>query len=304
MATQHVELSQAGSVEPPAHVPLDLYVLAERYNPAKQRFLPEDSPFSTLFADVTHRCNMACRNCYIPVRDLPDLPVDWLYDVLARLPRRTRIRLVGAEPTMREDLPEIIARVRELGHLPVILSNGLKLGRAGYVAKLKAAGLGTAYLSMNGGLRDELYEEIDELACAGRKLRALDNLLAHRIHVTVGCIVVPGVNDAHLAEFLPWLLAKGVRDIHLRSVGQVGHFIENASLGLDALEQVMRASLPAGVEPELRRAYLSSRDFRAGGAQIQLTEWPELGSLERGRIAPDGYLEPMFESIVANAGHY
>ncbi len=157
---------------------------------------------------------------------------------------------------------------------------------------------------MNGGLRDDLYAEIDELACADRKLKALDNLLAHRIHVTVGFIVVPGVNDAHLAEFLPWLLGKGVRDVHLRSVGQVGNFIEDASLGLDALERVMRASLPPGVEPELQREHLSSRDFRAGRAQIQLTEWPELGSLERGRIAPDGYLEPMFESIVANAGHY
>ena len=86
--------------------------------------------------------------------------------------------------------------------------------------------------------------------------------------------------------------------------GQVGDFIEGASLGLDALERVLRASLPPGLVAELQREHLSSRDFRAGRAQIQLTEWPELGSLERGRIAPDGYLEPMFESIVANAGHY
>ncbi len=279
--------------------------LAARYAPAQERFRPEDSPFTTLFADITHRCNMACRNCYIPVRDLPDLPVDWLYDILARLPRRTRIRLVGAEPTMREDLPEIIARVRKLGHLPVVLSNGLKLGRASYLAKLKAAGLGTVYLSMNGGLRDDLYEAVDDLACAKRKLKALDNILAQRLHVTVGFIIVPGVNDAHLAEFLPWLLARGVRDIHLRSVGQIGSFIENASLSLDQLEATMRASLPDGSpEPKLRLTHGSSRDYRIGPVEIQLTEWPELGSSDRGRIAPDGYVEPFFESIVANAGHY
>ena len=304
MATQPVDQLVSDSLASASLRPVALDRLVERYTPAVERFLPEQSPFGTLFADITHRCNMACRNCYIPVRDLPDLPVDWLYDVLARLPRRTRIRLVGAEPTMREDLPEIIASVRGLGHLPVILSNGLKLGRTSYVARLRAAGLGTAYLSMNGGLRDDLYTEIDELACAERKIRALDNLLAHRIHVTVGCIVVPGVNDTHLAQFLPWLMARGVRDIHLRSIGQVGTFIEGASLDLDALERVMRASLPRGIEPELRRAHLSSRDFRAGRSEIQLTEWPELGSLERGRIAPDGWLEPMFESIVANAGTY
>ncbi|WP_343807013.1 radical SAM protein [Alteraurantiacibacter aestuarii] len=283
----------------------DISLLAERYNPLEQRFRPEDSPFTTLFADITHRCNMACRNCYIPVRDLPDLPVDWLYDILARLPHRTRIRLVGAEPTMREDLPEIIAKVREMGHLPVVLSNGLKLGRASYVARLKEAGLGTCYLSLNGGLRDDLYLEIDELACADRKLKALDNLLAARIHVTTGTIIVPGVNDAHLPEFLEFLVAKGVRDIHLRSVGEVGNYMQGKSLRLDALEEIFRASLPASLpQPELIGEYGSSRDFRAGRVSIQLTEWPELGSLERGRITPDGWLEPMFESIVANAGHY
>ncbi len=283
----------------------EIAVLADRYSPTDQRFLPENSPFTTLFADITHRCNMACRNCYIPVRDLPDLPVDWLYDVLSRLPRRTRIRLVGAEPTMREDLPRIIRRVRELGHLPVVLSNGLKLGRAAYVEKLRNAGLGTVYLSMNGGLRDDLYEAVDDLACAERKLKALDNLLAHRFHVTVGHIVVPSVNTAHLREFLPWLMQRGVRDVHLRSVGQVGNFIADSSLSLDGLEEHMRASLPAGgPEPKLLRAYGSSRDYTVGGVSIQLTEWPELGSLERGRIAPDGWLEPMFESIVANAGRY
>ena len=71
LAAQHAALPRAGRSEPPAAASLDLYVLAERYSPAEQRFLPEDSPFSTLFADITHRCNMACRNCYIPVRDLP-----------------------------------------------------------------------------------------------------------------------------------------------------------------------------------------------------------------------------------------
>lgn len=292
----------------PSPVPVaqdDLAALKARHSPAGQRFRPEDSPFTTLFADITHRCNMACRNCYIPVRDLPDLPVDWLYGVLERLPRRARIRLVGAEPTMREDLPEIIARVRALGHLPVVLSNGLKLGRASYLAKLKAAGLGTVYLSMNGGLRDDLYAAVDDLACAERKLKALDNLLTQRFHVTVGFIIVPGVNADHLREFLPWLIAKGVRDVHLRSVGQIGNFIEDKSLSLDELEAEMRAALPPGMDDlRLLHANDSSRDFRSGRVEIQLTRWPDLGSLERGRIAPDGYVEPFFESIVANGGSY
>jgi MoaA/NifB/PqqE/SkfB family radical SAM enzyme len=286
--------------------PVDaLASLQAAYTPGAMRFAPEDSPFRVLFADITHRCNMACANCYIPVRDLPDLPIDWLYAILERLPRRTRIRLVGAEPTMREDLPEIIARVRSLGHIPTILTNGLKLGRRSYVDRLRAAGLRTVYLSLNGGLRDDLYEEIDGAACAARKLKALDNLLATRMNVTIGTILVPGLNDGHLPEFLDFLLGKGVRDIHLRSVGKMGRHMEGEPFDLDGLEACLRGALGdrAG-DLVMTSAEGSSRDFRLGRAGFQLTQWPDLGSLTRGRIAPDGQVEPMFESIAANEFHY
>jgi molybdenum cofactor biosynthesis enzyme MoaA len=283
----------------------DIVRLIDAYTPGAVRFAPEESPFQVLFADITHRCNMACANCYIPVRDLPDLPIDWLYTILERLPRRARIRLVGAEPTMREDLPEIIARVRKLGHIPTILTNGLKLGRRSYVDRLRTAGLRTVYLSLNGGLRDDLYEEIDGAACAVRKLKALDNLLATRMNVTIGMILVPGLNDDHLPEFLDFLLAKGVRDIHLRSVGKMGRHMDGEPFNLDGLEDCLRRSLGnrAG-DLTLTSAEGSSRDFRFGRAGFQLTQWPDFGSRTRGRIAPDGQVEPMFESMAANEFHY
>lgn len=53
-----------------------LIELKDAYHSDGTRLRPEDSSFQTLFADITHRCNMSCKNCYIPIRDLPDLPVD------------------------------------------------------------------------------------------------------------------------------------------------------------------------------------------------------------------------------------
>lgn len=286
--------------------PEALSALRQAFTPGHLRFAPEDNPFSTLFADITHRCNMECANCYIPVRDLPDLPVEWLYGILARLPRRTRIRLVGAEPTMREDLPDIIAEVRRLGHVPTILSNGLKLGRLSYVETLRRAGLRTVYLSLNGGLDDAYYKVLDGMPCAARKLKALDNLLQSHMHVTTGTILVPGLNDAHLGVFLDYLLSKGVWDIHLRSVGKLGRHMEDEPFDLDGLEACLRAALGERErELVLDRAEGSSRDYRLGRrTMIQLTEWPDMGSAFRGRIAPDGLVEPMFESIESNAFRY
>jgi len=49
-------------------------------------FALEACPFETVIVDVTHRCNMACANCYIPNRSIPDLDADWILSRIARLP--------------------------------------------------------------------------------------------------------------------------------------------------------------------------------------------------------------------------
>jgi molybdenum cofactor biosynthesis enzyme MoaA len=206
-------------------------------------YAPEASPFTTLLVDLTHRCNMVCRNCYIPNRDIPDLDTEWLYGILRRLPRRTRIRLVGAEPTVRRDLPEIIRTVRRLRHLPVLMTNGLKLRKAAYVRELRAAGMRTVHLSMNGGIDDDLYLAIDEMRCAGAKRAALDNLCDAGVYVTVGMILVPGVNVAHVRDFWRHLAARPhAREIHFRSVGEMGtlHGSPGAAPGRDDRDRARR----------------------------------------------------------------
>ena len=102
---------------------------------------PEQNTFATVHVDLTHRCNMECANCYVPNRDIPDMDSRRLFEALAKLPKRTDIRLMGGEPTLRLDLPEIIREVVRHGHRPVLATNGLKLAHLDYCCELKDAGL-------------------------------------------------------------------------------------------------------------------------------------------------------------------
>ena len=102
---------------------------------------PEENTFSNIVVDLTHKCQMSCANCYIPNRNIPDLDKETLFKFLEKLPERTYIRLIGAEPTMRDDLAEIISTVRKIGHRPSLTTNGLKLAHKPYVQTLKDAGL-------------------------------------------------------------------------------------------------------------------------------------------------------------------
>jgi molybdenum cofactor biosynthesis enzyme MoaA len=272
--------------------------------PRPRSYRPEDNPFPMLIADVTHRCNMACGNCYIPNRHIADMDAGWLRAILGRLPRRVQVRIAGAEATVRKDLPELVGMIRQIGHIPIVLTNGLKLAERAYVRELRRAGMRTCYLSLNGGFDDDAYEEIDGLRCAAQKRAALENLLAHNVFVNTGTILVRGVNEAVAGPVLQRLRASGLPAIlKLRSIGAIGRYMERETFRLPQMLEIVRERLGIDAEARISRAG-SGAEMRVGRVQIQLTQWPDMGSERRGRITPAGAIEPFFEHVLANEGGY
>jgi molybdenum cofactor biosynthesis enzyme MoaA len=278
----------------------------ERDRPRKEQIpvvQPEESGFQHLFVDVTYRCNMRCANCYVPMLEPgADPEAAHLLAIFRRLPRRTHLRLLGGEPTLRHDLPELIHGIRRLGHVPVLLTNGLRLADRGYVRELKSAGLRSVHLSCNGGLDDDLYQAIDNLRCAERKLAALDNLCGEHLRVSVGMILLRGLNDQHIGHFFRHVVRhRQVRELKLRSVGKFGRHSDVDELTLAEMEQLCADQL--GVNVEAIRAGRTSEtlcSFAVASRRVQLTQWPDLGNRQRGYLLPDGTLVPFFEWLVAN----
>jgi hypothetical protein len=159
---------------------------------------------------------------------------------------------------------------------------------------------------MNGGFNDELYYSIDSMRCAKQKTLAFENLRAEHLFTSIGMIVVRGINESAVAPL--WdasLSARNVREFHLRSVGAIGRYMETKSLDLDELLDVFCAA--AGVPAasiDTRQRTASSHDFRFGRLRVQLTQWPDLGSLTRGRLTQDGMIAPAFEHKLENEWGY
>ena len=269
-------------------------------------YAPEVCPYETVIVDVTHRCNMSCRNCYVPNRDIPDLDGRWLEAIFARLPRGRFVRLVGGEPTLRDDLPALIRAIRAAGHHPVLVTNGLRLANRAYVRELRDAGLRIAYLSFNGGFDDDLYDAIDDMRCAVRKRRAFDNLRAERLFTSIGMILVRGINEHAVDDVLAAVLrAPNVREFHLRSIGAMGRYMTNAPFTLDEMLAIFARA--AGIDPRSVACHertATSHDFHFRRLRVQLTAWPDLGSTTRGRLTPEGVIAPFMEHVVANEWGY
>ena len=154
------------------------------------KYEPENNPFKNVYCDIVHRCNMECANCYLPNRDLPDIPKTLLIDFFQKFKKPTEFRFIGGEPTLHKDLPELIEVATNLGHRTTIATNGLRTSSLDYLTKLKNAGLKTVYLSMTGWDNDEIYKITDNMKCAKKKMNTLYNALKLRLRISVGTIII------------------------------------------------------------------------------------------------------------------
>lgn len=296
---------------------------------AVRSFAPEDNPFETIMVDVTHRCQMACANCYVPNRDIPDMDIGRLEECLAALPRRVNLRLIGAEPTMRRDLPEIVAMVRRQGHRAALLTNGLRLARRSYVEELRDAGLRHVYVSMNGADNDDWYEAIDNMRCAAKKLRAVRNAVSHGMIVNTGTILVRSVNEGAVNRLLRFMAGLGPRHAVLRfkNIGAIGRYdavSEAANLSMAEMEALCAGAIgvdaaalsawnvikgEAAPDSRLFPVDLAARTGR--GLWFKLADWhakfEECGESDfrrRGRMTQNFRIAPLVEHVKANEGGY
>lgn len=104
---------------------------------------------------LTYRCNNACRFCYAysPYRDTGEMTteeVKRVIDIIVDDAKVPSLSFTGGEPTLREDLFELIAYGREKGLRVNLITNGRRCGSKDFVQKLVDAGLNSAQVSIEG----------------------------------------------------------------------------------------------------------------------------------------------------------
>lgn len=202
----------------------------------------------TALFEVTRRCNLGCPLCFAesaPGSMEPDPPLAELAEMMRGVfaaQGAVNIQLSGGEPTVRDDLPDIIGAAHAAGFTFVQLNtNGLRLAsEAGYAERLREAGLASVFLQFDG-LDDDVYRTIRGRPLAALKMRALEACARAGLAVVLVPTVVPGVNDheigalVHLATQWP----RVVRGVHLQPVSYFGRYPVNGRPRL-TLPEVLR----------------------------------------------------------------
>jgi molybdenum cofactor biosynthesis enzyme MoaA len=300
---------------------------------------PEENEFVDICADITHQCNMTCKNCYIPGRDVPDMDLDRFKDFMSRLGGRAFIRIIGAEPTVAPQCAEFISAVYEYGrtngrkHSCTLVTNGLRLSHKKYLDKLFQAGLRSVTLSLNGVDNDDWYEQIDEMRCASKKMKALRNIADRKMNLNTGTIIIPEINREAPARLLEVIEREKINNVMMRikNVGQLGRYQKDAvdNIKMDGLVKLCSDQFNVSEdyiwsfhdvpyynkfnEPNTILFPLDERDKMFNrGRWVKITNWdtendggiPDPGSKRRGRITQDFRIAPFYEHAKENEGGY
>lgn len=159
--------------------------------------------FSTVLY-ITSRCNLHCNICYLNfAHTMHDMTMDELKKILRRNKSRF-ISLTGGEPTVREDLPEIIKFLKSKGKIVYIITNGIKLADRKYLKGLKEAGLDGVYLSFDG-FDDEIYLEFRGIKLLEKKLKALKNLEKERINTIFTSVIREDFNEEEIEKIINYV---------------------------------------------------------------------------------------------------
>ncbi len=186
----------------------------------------------TMVMNVTQRCNLKCPVCFASTNAAtayePDLEtIRRMYESVLEVTGLPTIQLSGGEPTVRDDLPEIVALGKHIGFQHIMVnSNGVRIAKdRDYLRRLADAGAGTIYLQFDG-VTDEVYRYTRGADLFDLKERAISNCTDFHLGVVLVPTLVPGVNDHQLGDIIRF--AKGriptVRGVHFQPISYIGRF--------------------------------------------------------------------------------
>ena len=191
----------------------------------------------TVVFEVTGRCNLGCPVCFA------DAGTGFAADptlaaVETRLIRARRaagpanLQLSGGEPTLRADLPDIVALAKKAGFPFVQLNtNGLALAAdPSLTGRLAGAGLDSVFLQCDG-VSDAVHVALRGRSLAREKRAAMDACAAAGLGVVLVATLVPGVNDGEIGALirLAASLAPAVRGVHFQPAAHFGRYPGNGA---------------------------------------------------------------------------
>jgi radical SAM protein with 4Fe4S-binding SPASM domain len=188
---------------------------------------------------ITYRCNNDCAHCYnARSRDFPELLTDKWHTILDQLWTIgiPHIVFTGGEPTLRQDLPELIAHAEQNGQITGINTNGRRLSDRDYVESLVNAGLDHVQITLESSDLNIHDSMVHAHGAWKQTVTGIRNVLETPLYVMTNTTMLT-TNSPTLGQTLDFLADIGVPTVGLNALIYSGQ-------GLTVNSGVAEANLP------------------------------------------------------------
>jgi len=184
-------------------------------------FYPHD-----LILYITSKCNLLCPVCYSSAGEngAQDLSLKQAMEMVCRY-QGGAVHISGGEPTLREDLFDLLTHIKEKGFFTGLFTNGLRLEDENYVKKLKEAKLDLVILSFDS-LRESDLVRLRGRPLLESKLKAFSHIKKEGIGVYLFSAVVAGINDDQIGPLIEFAKENidSVDIVNFNPVWRVGRY--------------------------------------------------------------------------------
>ncbi len=163
-------------------------LIAPSETPVKRNGIPHPSPIPSLRYlefQITDRCNLRCRHCYVGDGFHQDLPYEKIPKMLKEFEEIQGLRLLisGGEPLLHPHFWEMNEILRDYAFRSILLSNGILINR-GVAQRLRVH---EVQVSLDG--IKEGHESIRGEGTFEKALQAIENLQEVNIRVSIATMI-------------------------------------------------------------------------------------------------------------------
>jgi uncharacterized radical SAM superfamily Fe-S cluster-containing enzyme len=159
--------------------------------------------------DVTNECDLRCPICFANASQPEDVyrpTLETIHNMLKHLkkqkPSPLAVMFAGGEPTVRDDIVEIVQMAHDMKYMILLATNGIRMSKdPELVLKLKKAGLNIVYLQFDG-LTDAPYEKLRGAKLLPHKLRLVELCRKYDIEIILVPTLQGGINDNEVGDII------------------------------------------------------------------------------------------------------
>ncbi len=250
---------------------------------------------------LTDNCNLRCSYC-MPEEEYDFTPANRLMQVdeIVEIAKVfvaggvNKIRLTGGEPLVRKDAGEIIERLSGLGVKLTMTTNATRVHL--FIDAMKSAGMKQVNVSLDT-LNADTFILLTKRDLFDRVRSNIDLLLAEGFEVKVNAVVMRGVNDHEISDFVRWSVSSAV---HVRFIEfmpfEGNHWDNSRVVTWQQILSVVKAECGDEIEEIARVPHETVKQYRLKGgkgtfAVISTMSAPFCGDCNRLRLTADGKMK-------------